>query len=223
MANLEENVQQAISDFNSIKSAIETRGAITIGNTPTKEYGDFILAIPVEDIYEVFNKFLLNEGIGELVFPEGLTAIPNSFCLKKKSLTGIVFPSSLLTVGSSAFHSCQISTLVIPKGITTLGQYSFGFGVLEKITLPNTLTSIDDTAFFQNTKLSSVTLEQGFNCSLNLQSSTNYSVETLVGMLNALADRTGKDTATLTLGSANLSKLTDAQKGIATQKNWILA
>ena len=78
-------------------------------------------------------------------------------------------------------------------------------------------------AFFQNTKLSSVTLEQGFNCSLNLQSSTNYSVETLLGMLNALADRTGEDTATLTLGSTNLSKLTDAQKRIATEKNWILA
>ncbi len=223
MANLEDNIHQAINDFDSIKSAIETRGTITIENIPTSEYGSLIKAIPVEDIYEVFNKFLLNENIGELVFPEGLITIPNSFCLRKKSITGVVFPSTLLTIGSSAFHSCQIENLKIPSGVTTLGQYSFAYCPLTSISLPNSLTDLDDYAFFQCSSLTDVSLEKGFNCSLNLQYSTNYSVETLLAILSALADRTGQDTATLTLGSTNLAKLADTQKAVATEKNWILA
>lgn len=223
MSNLETNINQAIKDFDNIKSAIQSRGKITINNTPTKIYGDLIRSIPVEDIYEVFNRFMLNDNIGTLIFPEGVTAIPNGFCLRKKSITGVVFPSTLESIGASSFHSCQIETLEIPKGVTTIDAYAFGFGILKSLTLPNTLTKVDVNAFAQNTTLTNVTLEKDFNCSINLQFSTSYSIQTLLGILSALADRTNDEPATLTLGSVNLSRLADIQKAVALNKNWILA
>ena len=69
-----------------------------------------------------------------------------------------------------------------------------------------------------------VALGDNFNCNgLNLSSSTKYSVDTLVAMFTALADRTGQTAYTLTLGATNLKKLSDEQKAIATDKNWTLA
>lgn len=54
--------------------------------------------------------------------------------------------------------------------------------------------------------------------------SLKLSKESLMSILNQLKDYTGTDTTmTVTLGSTNLAKLTDAEKAIATQKGWTLA
>ena len=67
-------------------------------------------------------------------------------------------------------------------------------------------------------------LEQGFNANdLDLSVSTLYTAETIVSWLEALADRTGQSTYTLTIGSTNIAKLTEAEIAIATNKNWTLA
>lgn len=51
----------------------------------------------------------------------------------------------------------------------------------------------------------------------------NINIESLIQILNNLADRTGQTRYILTLGAANLEKLTAEQKAIATSKNWTLA
>ena len=48
----------------------------------------------------------------------------------------------------------------------------------------------------------------------------HLTVESLMSVINALADRTGMESDTLTLGSAHLAKLTPEQIKIATDKNW---
>ena len=50
----------------------------------------------------------------------------------------------------------------------------------------------------------------------------NINIESLIQILNNLADRTGQTRYILTLGDANLEKLTAEQKAIATSKNWTL-
>lgn len=62
------------------------------------------------------------------------------------------------------------------------------------------------------------------NFELELQlNDTNLTRNCLLEMLNNLIDLTGATAKTLTLGVTNLAKLTDAEKLIATNKNWILA
>lgn len=48
----------------------------------------------------------------------------------------------------------------------------------------------------------------------------HLTAESLMSVINALADRTGMDSDTLTLGSEHLAKLTPEQIKIATDKNW---
>lgn len=49
------------------------------------------------------------------------------------------------------------------------------------------------------------------------------SAQSLARVLDQLVDYTGRESHTLTLGSELLSRLTDEQKAIATNKNWVLA
>ena len=59
---------------------------------------------------------------------------------------------------------------------------------------------------------------------LNLSWSTELSHDSLMSVTNALEDYSGSGAAyTVTLGTANLAKLTAAEKAIATQKGWTLA
>lgn len=59
--------------------------------------------------------------------------------------------------------------------------------------------------------------------SFDISSSINFTESALVEILNNLMDLTGKTSQTLTMGATNLAKLTDSEKAIATNKNWVLA
>lgn len=62
---------------------------------------------------------------------------------------------------------------------------------------------------------------RGMRVSFNISASTKFTREALVEILNNLATVT--TSPTLTMGSTNLAKLTDADKAIATGKGWKLA
>ena len=138
-------------------------------------------------------------------YEAGVTNLSNSLFRNCINLKEVELPNTLTTIQSRAFQSCSS---------------------LSTINFPNSLTSIPsgNQPFQSCTSLENVTIENGFNCNyLNLSSSTNYSVETMVSWFNALADRTGDTAYTFTIGATNLNKLTAEQKAIATNKNWTLA
>ena len=58
--------------------------------------------------------------------------------------------------------------------------------------------------------------------SISLSYAPKLSYESLIGVLNNLVDLTGSSSQTLTLGSTNMQKLTEDDKLIATNKNWVL-
>ena len=119
----------------------------------------------------------------------------------------------------------SLESINIPDSVTEIKDNAFyGCTSLIDMTISNTVTKLGKSVFINCSNLTNVTLGSGFNCNgLDLSPSTKYSVDTLVAMLTALADRTGQTAYILTLGATNLAKLSDAQKAIATNKNWTLA
>lgn len=137
-------------------------------------------------------------------------------------------PSELQIIFERAFHSCvSLCEMQIPSSVSRIEYRAFqGCTALSKLYLPNSLQYVERgsaASFLLCSSLEDVTLENGFNCSIDLSSSNKYTAETIVSWLEALADRTGQVTLTLTIGSANLNKLTAEQKAIATNKNWTLS
>jgi hypothetical protein len=81
--------------------------------------------------------------------------------------------------------------------------------------------------FNNNSALENITINGVIKITgLSVYTSNNLTHDSLMSFVNALYDwkaNGGTSTYTLTLGSTNLAKLTDAEKAIATEKGWTLA
>jgi hypothetical protein len=77
------------------------------------------------------------------------------------------------------------------------------------------------TAFTNTSKLENIIIEGVIGQPLNVSWSTKLTHDSLMSIINAL--QSGVTSKTLTIGTANLAKLTDAEKAIATEKGWTLA
>lgn len=174
------------------------------------------------DLYES----VLTGDVTEFVVPNSWTKIRQGVFNACKNLISITISNSVTSIESGAFSSCVLLTSIdIPTSVLAIkGSAFYGCVALTDITIPNAVTIISAGVFTNCSKLTNVTLGDNFNCNgLDLSSSTKYSVDTIVAMFTALADRTGQTAYTLTLGATNLAKLSDEQKAIATDKNWTLA
>lgn len=90
-----------------------------------------------------------------------------SFCDKstdptgepKFTLTSIILPNSITSIGESAFQGCSNlrGELTIPSSVTSIGKLAFDGceNLLGELTLPKSLTSIGDYAFRQCSGFSS--------------------------------------------------------------------
>lgn len=77
-----------------------------------------------------------------------VTAIGESAFKQCGDLISVSLPSSIKSIGNSAFSSSGIVTITIPEGITAINQYTFsGCKSLKKVVLPNSIEKIDESAF----------------------------------------------------------------------------
>ncbi len=100
--------------------------------------------------------------------------------------------------------------------------YARGLVTIDKLILKDDGTQTFNNVFAQNYDLENLTIEgvigqNGFN----VGDAKALTRDSLMSIINALAD--GVSAKTCTLGTANLVKLTDQEKAIATQKGWTLA
>ena len=129
---LSENINQAISDFGSIKQAIIDKGVEVPSGTPTNQYGTKIGEIQSGGgSDEEFIK-TVERSATEITLPSKLTKIRKYAFYSYSTLNSIEIPGTVTIIGSNAFYSCT---------------------GLEDVTFKGTPTSIDSTAFTNCTNL----------------------------------------------------------------------
>ena len=139
---------------------------------------------------------------------------------------GVVLDLSECVSFSDGFNSCP-KLKVLPKldGSAMPGTTNMCYNCTELETIEELKcaekTGFNNT-FYKCSKLTNmiVTGVIGQN-GLDLHWSTKLTHDSLMSIINALQTKTS-GTWTVTLGSENLAKLTDAEKAIATQKGWSL-
>ena len=80
---------------------------------------------------------------------EKVRIICNSAFYDCRSLSNIVIPNSVTSIGDSAFEDCHsLKSLVIPDSVTSIGACAFnGCCSLKSLVIPDGVTSIGDMAF----------------------------------------------------------------------------
>ena len=138
----------------------------------------------------------------------------------------IVCGSETTVTANKTFYNALITDTKVPITIEgTRFDNTFGYCVLLKripsLTL-NNVTRMQNP--FQNCReLEELNLYGTVEYDLNLSYSPKLTKASILTVLNALKDLTQTGgTCTLSLGEANLDKLTDAEKAIAFNKGWVL-
>jgi len=131
------------------------------------------------------------------------------------------------------FMGCSgITKIIVEDGVTNMPEGALrDLSALTYLFLPSSIEDsqwltkeIKYSTYFlcNNINLEVVELGKDWNASINLSVSDKLTKECIINILNNLKDLTDVDSKTLTLGETNLTKLTDEEKLIATNKNWIL-
>ena len=140
------------------------------------------------------------------------------------NLKTFICNNELEHIYASVFYGCSNLEFINLKNVKTISVQAFiGCTALKTLHLPSTLTSVETSAFASCTNLTDVTVGEEFSTSLNLSFSTKFTTETLHAIIENLADLTGKDSQTLTLGATNIAKLDEEHQTMLTDKNWVLA
>lgn len=161
----------------------------------------------------------------------GKTELNNLFyqCEKINNLDKTIFDENTTNLSSAFMGMTNIKELLFDFSTGTLHTISQAFNgckklkKIGKLNLLNAITQSSNNNVFTGC-VSLIDIEEitNISISLNFSTCTLLSHLTLLRILNGLVDLTGQDNKTLTLGIVNLNKLTDEEKSIATNKNWIL-
>ena len=100
-------------------------------------------------------------GCKNTIIPSSVTSIGNSAFYGCNELTSITIPNSVTSIGKYAFYECtSLTTVTIGNGVTRIGDDAFSDCTgLTSITLPNSVTSIGGLAFYHCSALASVVSE----------------------------------------------------------------
>lgn len=106
-----------------------------------------------------------NVGLsGDIVIPDTINGLPvkaiGSNAFENATITGVVIPDSVTSIGGYAFNNCRsLTSVTILDSVTSIGSDAFGScSNLTSVTIPNSVTSIGRYAFENCTGLTSVNI-----------------------------------------------------------------
>lgn len=100
---------------------------------------------------------------GEVVVPDGVTAIADSVFAENKAITSVILPEGLTSIGAKAFDSCfGLVSVRLPSTLESMGNSAFSAcRALETINIEDTrLTVIPSMAFINNRSLLRIVLPE---------------------------------------------------------------
>ena len=172
-----------------------------------------------------YNAFYGCSSLASINLPALTTISGGSVFSTCSSLTSINLPVLTTISGSNVFSTCSSLTSINLPALTTISDSSTfaSCSSLISFLFYNTFSTLTKSQqFTECVNLKDLQLVTNWNWSLNVKD-TDLTHECIIDMFNKLKDLTGADSLTLTIGATNLAKVTDEEKLIATNKNWILA
>ncbi len=101
------------------------------------------------------------DTITSIIIPDSVTSI-GEYAFQSSGLTDVTFGSGVTEIGIGVFSSCaSLASITIPAGVTSIGDYAFQSSGLTSIVIPDGVVSVGASAFQGCSGLASVTIGSG--------------------------------------------------------------
>ena len=146
-----------------------SNGEATITGIPKDTAGAVTVPAALPDgsttcpVTVIGDRAFLGTSLTSVVIPESVTTIGiEAFCACE-SLSSVDIPVGVVTIKDWAFYSCSsLTSVIIPKGVTSIEQSAFQYcKSLTTVIFPEGLTSIGEYSFYACESLTSVSLPEG--------------------------------------------------------------
>ena len=140
----EEELKEALVDEWGVEYSKDGRKLLKV---PRELSGAYSVKVGTRIICD--NAFTWCRSLSDIVIPDSVTSIGIGAFLNCSSLSNIVIPDSVTSIGGAAFLTCRsLSSIVIPDCVTSIGDSVFrGCSSLSEIVIPDSVTSIGIGAF----------------------------------------------------------------------------
>lgn len=134
-------------------------------------------------------------SLTNVIFPKGITRIPNWLFYNCPGLRTITIPDTVTSIGGRAFSQCEkLRTVNLPDSLVTIeGDYAFAESpALTEITLPKNLETVGERAFADCANLQKVVFPEGLKAIYtgafaNCTALTSITLPSTLTEMNALA------------------------------------
>lgn len=141
---------------------VNIRGEVNItGYTGTGGAIEIPATIDGHPVVRIMNSvFAYSSSITSVMIPDGVTSIGNNAFYYCSSLASTTIPGSVTSIGNNAFAHCSsLTSVTIPSKITTVKDSTFYNCIsLTTVSLPDGLTVIEGLAFKNCASLSSIAI-----------------------------------------------------------------
>ena len=119
-------------------------------------YGcDSLVIATTPSVKDIFSSC---RNLRTIIVPEGVTKIEGGAFYQLTSMTKIILPSTLTSIGTQAFYNCTaLDSITIPEGVTSIEDGAFWeCNKMKSVRLPKSLISIKSTGFAHCRSLTSI-------------------------------------------------------------------
>lgn len=85
--------------------------------------------------------------------PEGVECVRTKAFYKCSDIRSLTLPSTLKSIEEKAFFRCSITEIILPDGLETIGKDAFSYTGLKAIDIPAAVCEIGEYAFYNCTSL----------------------------------------------------------------------
>ena len=239
MSTLAENVAKVVSAHAALKTAIAAKGVAVPDGTKLSAMPALVEQIQTGGATEpnmpraVFAGDMANSlTVPVMVIADMLASTNlNYYFYNCSSLTSLHLPDGFgqnATTMINCFSNCSsLTSLHLPDGFgqnaTTMVTAFYNCSSLTSLHLPDGFGQNAESlarTFNNCTSLRDITGNPSFKTGVSLSACAKLTHDSLMVVINGL--QTVTTAKTLSLGSSNLAKLTDAEKKVATDKGWTL-
>lgn len=138
------------TQVSAIDSVVDERKTVIEFNDGTVEEYDWTGEITLQTM---INEGIVNSDFDWVKLPvnvkigTAVTCIGSGTFFHCNSLTCIVIPNSVTSIGQSAFQNTNIKNISLPDTLTSIGNRAFSVTLLMEMIIPETVTSIGSRAF----------------------------------------------------------------------------